>query len=197
MIIKFDGKHPRIGKDVFIAPTAVLIGDVEVGDGTSIWFGAVLRGDYGPIRIGRNCSIQDNCVIHSGLDFETVFGDNVTVGHNVTAEGCIVGDNSLIGSGAVVLPYTTFGPHTVVAANSTVLERSEFPANVLIAGSPAKVKRELSGRSQEWPKFAVDHYVELQARYRAQGIDWIDYQQEEELRNIHTGRVINDNTTAD
>jgi len=118
MIIKFDGKHPRIGKDVFIAPTAVLIGDVEVGDGTSIWFGA-------------------------------------------------------IGSGAVVLPYTTFGPHTVVAANSTVLERSEFPANVLIAGSPAKVKRELSGRSQEWPKFAVDHYVELQARYRAQGIDSI------------------------
>ena len=146
MLIEFDGKMPSIGKDVFIAPTAVLIGDVEIGDGTSIWFGAVLRGDYGYIRVGRNCSLQDNCVIHAGDDAPTILGDNVTVGHNVTAEGCRVGDSSLIGSGSVILPYTVFGASTLIAANSTVLESQEFPGSVLIAGSPASVKRELSDR---------------------------------------------------
>lgn len=171
MLIEFEGKTPRLGKDVFIAPTAVLIGDVEVGDGTSIWFGAVLRGDYGPIRIGRNCSIQDNSVLHSGEDYVTLIGDNVTVGHNVTAEGCTVGNNSLLGAGSVILPYTTFGESTLVAANSTVLEKSEFPNAVLIAGSPAKVKRELTGRALDWTQFAIDDYIKMQARYRAQGID--------------------------
>ncbi|MEM7539543.1 MAG: gamma carbonic anhydrase family protein [Chloroflexota bacterium] len=171
MLIEFDSKKPRIGNNVFIAPTAVLIGDVEIGDDTSIWFGAVLRGDYGPIRVGRNCSIQDNCVLHSGYDVVTRIGDNVTVGHNVTAEGCDVGNNALLGSGSVVLPYTMIGEHTVIAANSTVLEHSEFPANVLVAGSPAKVKRELTGRALEWPQFAIDSYTKLQARYREQGID--------------------------
>ena len=177
MLIEFDGKMPRLGKNVFIAPTAVLIGDVEVGDGTSIWFGAVLRADFGPIRIGRNCSIQDNTVLHSDNDFPTIIGDNVTIGHNVTAEGCKVGDNSLLGSGSVILPFTTFGERTLVAANSTVLENSEFPPNVLLAGSPAKVKRDLTGRALDWTQFAIEDYTKLQARYRAQNIDkLISYQ---------------------
>ncbi|MDX1416611.1 MAG: gamma carbonic anhydrase family protein [Candidatus Promineifilaceae bacterium] len=171
MLIEFDGKRPRIGKDVFIAPTAVLVGDVQVGDGTSIWFGAVLRADFGPIQIGRSCSIQDNTVIHSDSDFPTVIGDYVTIGHNVTAEGCRVGDHSLVGSGSVVLPFTTFGQRTLVAANSTVLERSEFPPDVLLAGSPAQIKRSLTGRALDWTRFAIDDYTELQARYRAQKID--------------------------
>ena len=177
MIIEFDGKKPRIGKNVFIAPTAVLIGDVEIGGGTSIWFGAVLRGDFGPITIGQNCSIQDNCVIHSGEDHPTKIGNNVTIGHNVTAEGCVVGDNVLIGSGSVVLPYTTIREKTLIAANSTVLERSDFPAGVLVAGSPAKVKRELIGRALDWTQFAIDDYTKMQARYRAQGIGVVERNQ--------------------
>jgi carbonic anhydrase/acetyltransferase-like protein (isoleucine patch superfamily) len=171
MLIEFEGKRPRIGKDVFIAPTAVLIGDVEVGDGSSIWFGVVLRADFGPIRIGRNCSIQDNSVLHAGTDCPTIIGDNVTVGHNVTAEGCHVGDNSLIGSGSVILLYTIFGERTMVAANSTVLEHSEYPPDVLLAGSPARIKRNLTGRALDWTQFAIDDYTKLQARYRAQNID--------------------------
>ncbi|MEM7118910.1 MAG: gamma carbonic anhydrase family protein [Chloroflexota bacterium] len=177
MIITFEGKTPKIGKDVFIAPTAVLIGDVEVGDGTSIWFGAVLRGDYGPIRIGRNCSIQDNTVLHASEDCATFIGDNVTVGHNVTAEGCRVGNRSLLGAGSVILPYTTFGEQTLVAANSTVLENSQFPDRVLIAGSPAKIKRELSGRALDWTEFSVQKYSDMQARYRAQGIGVVESKQ--------------------
>lgn len=171
MLIEFEGKRPRIGKDVFIAPTAVLIGDVEVGDGTSIWFGAVLRADFGAIRIGRNCSIQDNCVLHSTDKSPTIIGDNVTVGHNVTAEGCRVGDNSLVGSGSVILPFATVGERTLVAANSTVLENCEFPPGVLVAGSPAIIKRNLTGRALDWTQFAIDDYTKLQARYRAQNID--------------------------
>ena len=177
MLIEFEGKRPRLGKDVFIAPTAVLIGDVEVGDGSSIWFGTVLRADFGPITIGRNCSIQDNSVIHSDTDWPTVIGDNVTVGHNVTAEGCRVGANSLLGSGSVVLPFTTFGERTLLAANSTVLENSEFPPNVLVAGSPARIKRNLTGRAFDWTQFAINDYTKLQARYRAQNIEKLNIDQ--------------------
>jgi carbonic anhydrase/acetyltransferase-like protein (isoleucine patch superfamily) len=171
MLVEFEGKRPRLGKDVFIAPTAVLIGDVEVGDGTSVWFGTVLRADFGPIKIGRNCSIQDNSVLHSDSGWPTIIGDNVTIGHNVTAEACCVGNNSLLGSGSVVLPFTTIGERTLLAANSTVLENSEFPPDVLLAGSPAKIKGNLTGRALDWTQFAIDDYTKLQARYRAQNID--------------------------
>lgn len=171
MLIEFEGKRPRIGEDVFIAPTAVLIGDVEIGDGSSVWFGTVLRADFGSIRIGRNCSIQDNSVIHSDTDWPTILGDNVTVGHNVTAEGCRIGDNSLLGNGSVVLPFTTIGERTLLAANSTILEHSEFPPDVLLAGSPAKIKRNLTGRAFDWTQFATNDYTKLQERYRVQNID--------------------------
>ncbi len=174
MLIEFGGKKPRIGKNVFIAPTAVLIGDIEIGEGTSIWFGTVLRADFGPIKIGRNCSIQDNTVLHSDNDFPTIIGDNVTIGHNVTAEGCRVGDNSLLGNGSVILPFTTFGERTLVAANSTVLENSEFPPNVLLAGSPAKIKRDLTGRALDWTQFAINDYTRLQAQYREEGIGIVE-----------------------
>lgn len=171
MLITLDGKSPTIGKDVFIAPTAVLIGDVKIGDGSSVWFGAVLRADYGPITVGANCSIQDNSVIHSYAEFPTVIDDNVTIGHNVTAEGCHIKSDTLIGVGARILPYSTIGERVVVAANAVVLERSDIPSGVLVAGAPAKIKKELSGRSLEWNDFAINAYRGMQAKYRAEGID--------------------------
>lgn len=171
MIIEFEGKSPTIAEEVFIAPTAVLIGDVHVGRGTSIWFGAVLRADFGTILIGERCSVQDNSVLHSFASAPTRIGDCVTVGHNVTAEGCHIGSHSLLGMGCRVLPFATLGERVVVAANSVVLEKSEFPDGVLVAGAPAKVKKTLSGRALEWTDFAIPEYSEMQARYRAQGID--------------------------
>ena len=174
MLIEFEGKSPTIAPDVFIAPTAVLIGDVRVGRGTSIWFGAVLRADFGPIIIGERCSVQDNSVLHSFESSPTQLGDCVTVGHNVTAEGCRIGGHSLLGMGCRVLPFSSLGERVVVAANSVVLEKSEFPGGVLVAGAPATVRKTLTGRALEWTDFAISEYFDMQARYRAQGIDRLE-----------------------
>src|SRR5689334_18613114 len=103
MIFEFEGKRPQIGKGVFVAPTAVLIGDVVLGDGSSIWYGAVLRADENKIIIGRNTSVQDNAVMHTTKENPTVLGDDVTIGHGALLEGCTVESGAVIGMGAVVL----------------------------------------------------------------------------------------------
>ncbi len=171
LIIPLGGKTPKIGQDVFLAPTAVLIGDVEVGDGTSVWFGCVLRGDFGAIRVGRNCTLQDNAVIHSAEDADTVLGDQVTLGHGAVIEGCTIGDQTLIGIGAAVLPYSEIGTGSLIAAGSVVLEKSRVPDHVLVTGTPGKVKGPLEGRARDWTGFAPRDYLKMQARYRAEGID--------------------------
>ena len=168
MIIPFDGKKPRIGKDVFIAPTAVLIGDVEIGDGASIWFGAVLRGDFGPISIGSGSSVQDNAVIHVYAESPTIIGENVTVGHGSILEGCQIGAGSVVGMGSIVLPFARVGREVMIAAGSVVVERAEIPDRVLVAGAPATVKKELGGSALDWIGRAAVDYQQMQARYREQ-----------------------------
>ena len=173
-LIEFDGKTPRIGANVFLAPTATLIGDVTVGDNTSIWFGAVIRGDFGVITIGKNCTIQDNSMIHVSDDAPTVIGDNVTIGHGAVVEGCKIGDHSMVGNGAVVLLYVMMGERSVVAANSVVLEHTQIPPLSLFTGAPAKFKKTLEGRALDWTDFAPKNYLWIQAKYRAQGIDKLE-----------------------
>lgn len=170
MLLPFEGKTPRIGKDVFIAPTAVLIGDVEIGDNTSIWFNTVIRGDFGPIRIGAGCSIQDNATIHVSEDLPTIIGEGVTVGHNSVLEGCEIGDDTVIGMQATILSQVKVGRRVMVAAGSVLVERFEAPDDVLVAGVPAAVKKELGGASLAWIARASSDYQALQARYRIQGI---------------------------
>jgi len=170
MLLEFEGKRPRIGKDVFIAPTAVLIGDLEVGDNTSIWFNAVIRADFGPVRIGAGCSIQDNVTIHVFANSPTIIGDGVTVGHNSVLEGCQIGDGAVIGMQATILPYVKVGRRVMVAAGSVLAERFEAPDEVLVAGVPAEIKKTLSGASLAWIDRASADYQALQARYRTQGI---------------------------
>ena len=150
MIIELDGKTPQVAEDAFIAPTAVLIGDVTVAAGASIWFGAVLRGDNSAIVIGAGSNVQDNCVIHCADDLPTIVGENVTVGHMAMLEGCVIGDGSLIGMGAIVLQRAQVGAGSLVAAGAVVGEGVEIPAGVLAAGVPARVKKELAGESQRW-----------------------------------------------
>jgi carbonic anhydrase/acetyltransferase-like protein (isoleucine patch superfamily) len=171
MIIEFDGKKPQIGRDVFIAPTAVLIGDVTVGDNSSIWFNAVLRGDFGPITVGAGCSIQDNVTIHVFDTSPTVIHDNVTVGHGSVLEGCTIGRGTVVGMNATVLPFAVVGEQVMIAAGSVVAERMTIPDRVLVAGVPAQVKKELSGAALSWIGRASADYQQLQARYRAQNID--------------------------
>ncbi len=170
LLLEFNGKRPRVAEGVFLAPTAVLIGDVVVEAGTSIWFGAVLRGDFGSIVVGPGCSIQDNAVIHSMEERPTVIGAQVTVGHCAVLEGCQVGDGTIVGMNAVVLPRATVGAEVVVAAGSVVAEGETVPDRVLVAGVPAQVKKELSGRALDWVRRAPREYREISRQYLRLGI---------------------------
>ncbi len=173
LLIEYKGKRPQVADDVFLAPTAVLIGDVRVAAGASIWFGAVLRGDFGMIVVGPGTNVQDNAVIHVGENWPTVLGANVTVGHGAVLEGCTIGDGALIGMNATVLPRAVIGGEAVVAAGSVVGEGAEVPARTLAAGAPARIKKELSGSALEWVRIAPGDYHRKAREYRAQGIDQI------------------------
>ena len=140
--------RPTIGRDVFIAPTAVLIGDVRVGDRANIWFGAVLRGDFSYIEIGEGSSIQDNTVIHCADELPTIVGRDVTVGH-----GSILCQRSRLGAGGMT------------AAGSVLSERSEVSAGMLAAGVPAREKKELSDSAKGWTEHAAAEYQQLRERY--------------------------------
>jgi carbonic anhydrase/acetyltransferase-like protein (isoleucine patch superfamily) len=158
--------HPT----AFVAPTAVLIGDVEVGPDSSIWFGAVLRGDdpdHG-IRIGARTSIQDNCVLHVSARGPTVVGDDVTIGHGAVFESCEIRRGALVGMNAVILQDAVIGEESLVAALSVVPAGMQVPPRVLVAGAPARIRKELDGESAEWVRHSASHYVELGRSYRVE-----------------------------
>ena len=161
MIIEYKGKKPVIGNNVFIAPTAVIIGDVTLEDNASVWFGAVLRGDMAPITVGENANIQDNCTLHVDYDTPVVIGDNVTVGHNAVVHGCTVEDHSLIGIGATVLNNARIGKGAVVAAGSVVREGQVVEPWTLVAGIPAKLKKMLEELSPGEIRLPVKNYLAL------------------------------------
>jgi carbonic anhydrase/acetyltransferase-like protein (isoleucine patch superfamily) len=164
-LVELSGKRPQVAADVFIAPTAVLIGDVTIEPGASVWFGAVLRGDFGRIVIGAGSCIQDNAVIHSSEELPTLVGSDVTIGHLAMLEGCVVEDRALIGIASVVLQAARVGRAAMVAAGSVVREGSEIPPEVLAAGIPATVRKPLSGSSKSWVETAAREYRDMARRY--------------------------------
>lgn len=171
-LITFNGRSPRVHASAFVAPTAVLIGDVEVGAESSIWFGAVLRGDdpeHG-IRIGERTSIQDNCVLHVSARGPTIVGDDATIGHGAIFESCEIGRGALVGMNAVILQGAVIGDEALVAAGSVVPAGLQVPPRMLVAGVPATLRKELAGESARWVQESAHHYVELGRSYRAQGI---------------------------
>lgn len=170
MIIEYRGRVPKIDPSAFVAPTAVLIGNVEIGPESSIWFGAVLRGDNGPIRIGARTSIQDNAVVHVSEHGQTIVEDDVTVGHCAVMEDCHIKSRALIGSNAVVLGGATVGSGSLIAAGSVVGERAEIPDGMLAAGAPAKVKKPIEGEAETWIEISAGEYVRLSRSYLAAGI---------------------------
>jgi carbonic anhydrase/acetyltransferase-like protein (isoleucine patch superfamily) len=171
MIIEYEGKRPRIGQDVFIAPTAVIIGDVEIGDGASVWYGVVLRGDEGRIVIGRGSNVQDNAVIHTTPKIPTIVKEDVTIGHGALLEGCTVEDGAVVGMGAVVLHAAVIGQQAMVAAGSVVTQGAIIPPRTLAAGSPAVVKKELSGAALASVEISAKVYHELSTSYLKQRLD--------------------------
>lgn len=164
-LIELDGIRPTVGEDVYLAPTAVLIGNVHVGDRSSVWFGTVLRGDISRIEIGPRCSIQDTAVIHCAIELPTIIGEAVTIGHGALLEGCVIEDHAVVGMGAVVLQHARVGRGAVVGAGGVVPERAEVAAGVLAAGVPVVEKKKLSGSAARWAQMATEDYQELRQRY--------------------------------
>jgi carbonic anhydrase/acetyltransferase-like protein (isoleucine patch superfamily) len=166
MIMSFKGKSPKISGTAFIADSADVIGDVEVGDFSSVWFNAVLRGDRNKIRIGNRTSIQDNVVIHVDPVNGVQVGDDVSVGHGAVLHGCRIGSNVVIGMNSTVLNGAEIGENSIVGANALVPEGKKFPENSLIIGVPGKVKREIEEAEIEAIAENAAEYVELVMEYR-------------------------------
>jgi len=166
MIIEYKGHRPKISPKAFVAPTAVIIGDVTIGDEASIWFGAVLRSDQNenPIVVGARTSVQDNCVIHSG-EAPTIIEEDVTVGHAAVMEGCVIRRAAIIGMNVTVLDNAEIGEESLIAAGSVVVPHTKIPPRVLAAGSPAKVKKELGGDALHWIQMGSSTYVNLCRNY--------------------------------
>src|SRR5687768_15415309 len=168
MISSFNGKEPRVHEAAFVAGDAIVIGDVEIGDQASIWFGSILRGDVNYIRIGDRTNIQDGTVVHvSSGTHPTILENDITVGHRVTLHGCYVETGCLIGIGAILLDGVRVGRNSLVAAGSLLTPGSVIPPRSMVMGSPAKVKRELTDEEIASIGRNVANYVELSARYKA------------------------------
>lgn len=165
MIISFNGKKPTISKDAFIAETAVIIGDVTIEEGASIWFGAVLRGDIASIVISANSNIQDNTVIHVDEGKPCFIGKFVTVGHNAIIHSATIEDNTLIGMGATILSGSHVKCNSIIGANALVPENSIIDERSLAVGIPAKTVRKIDDKQIESIKLNAIHYVELSKKY--------------------------------
>lgn len=165
-IYELDGIAPQTADSAWVADSAQVMGNVVLGEGSSVWFGAVLRGDNDPITIGRGTNIQDGSVLHSDHGFPTTLGENVTVGHQVMLHGCTIGDESLIGIGATVLNGAKIGKNCLVGAGSLVTEGKEFPDGSMILGSPAKVVKSLSPEQIEGLRRSALSYTANAERFR-------------------------------
>ena len=166
MIKPFNNVHPRIHETAYVADDAVVIGDVEIGENASLWFGSVLRGDVNYIRIGARTNIQDGTIIHvSSKTHSTVLEEEITVGHRVTLHGCHVERGCLIGIGAILLDGVRVGRNSLVGAGSLLTPGTQIPAGSLVLGSPAKVKRELTADELAGLERSWRNYVELKKHY--------------------------------
>jgi len=163
---QLDDLRPQLDASCFIAPGATIIGDVQMGADSSLWYNSILRGDVYPIRIGRRTNIQDLCVGHvtSGTH-ALIVGDEVTVGHRVVLHGCTVEDRALIGIGAIVMDGAHIGEEALIAAGSVVTPNTKIPSGTLAMGAPARVKRELTQEEREAFVVSAEHYVQLAKRH--------------------------------
>ncbi|MDK0518205.1 gamma carbonic anhydrase family protein [Streptomyces sp. ML-6] len=166
LVTGMGGKDPDIDADAFTAPTSVVIGEVTMAAGSSVWYQAVLRADCGPIVIGADSNIQDNCSVHVDPGFPVTVGERVSVGHNAVLHGCTVEDDVLVGMGATVLNGAHIGAGSLIAAQALVPQGMRVPPGSLVAGVPAKVKRELTEEELEGIKFNAVGYVELARAHR-------------------------------
>ncbi|MEU6245553.1 gamma carbonic anhydrase family protein [Streptomyces sp. NPDC047024] len=167
LIVGIGGKEPKIDPDAFVAPMASVIGDVTLGAGASVWYGAVVRGDAERIAVGADANVQDNVTLHADPGFPLTVGERVSIGHNAVVHGATVEDDCLIGMGATVLNGAVIGAGSLVAAQALVPQGMVVPPGSLVAGVPAKVKRALSEEEREGVTLNGTLYVELAKAHRA------------------------------
>ncbi len=173
MIMNFKNLKPNIASSAFIAHSADIIGDVEIGEDSSIWFGTIIRGDMHYVKIGKRVSIQDLSMVHithykkadKSDGSPTIIGDDVTIGHKVMLHGCTIEDGCLIGMGAIILDDAVIGKESIVGAGSLVTKKKHFPPRSLILGNPAKVVRSLSDEEVEKLYYSSQNYVKLKNAY--------------------------------
>ena len=166
-LFSFDGREPQVDPGAWIAPTATLVGDVKVEDGASVWYGAVLRGDLGPVLVRRGANVQDGSVLHGGHDPVTEIGAGATVGHLCVVHGATIGAEALIGNGATVLDGARIGSRALIAAGCTVPPGMEIPDGMMAAGVPARITGELSTGAKLWVDTNPGIYQELARRHAA------------------------------
>jgi len=166
LIMPYRGKHPSIHESAFVAPGAVIVGDVTLGDASSVWFACVVRGDVHWIRIGARSNVQDGSVIHVTREkAPTLIGDDVTIAHSCTVHGCTIGDRVLVGMGATILDGARVGDEAIVGAGCLVPPGFEVPPGTLVTGVPAKVRRELSGEERAHNSWYSDNYVQYRLNF--------------------------------
>jgi carbonic anhydrase/acetyltransferase-like protein (isoleucine patch superfamily) len=166
LITGIGGREPRVAESAFVAPTATVIGDVALGAGASVWYGAVVRGDVERITVGAHSNVQDNCTLHADPGFPVGVGERVSIGHNAVVHGATVEDDCLIGMGATVLNGAVIGAGSLVAAQALVPQGMQVPPGSLVAGVPAKVRRELTEEERQGITLNGTMYAELAAAHR-------------------------------
>lgn len=168
MIRSINGKTPKIAASAFISEAAYVVGDVEIGDGSGVWPGAVIRADFAPIKIGQNTHIEDNCVLHTGQGL--IIGDNVHMGHGVIVHCHKIGNNVLLGNNATILDGSEIGSFCVISAGSVVAPRTNIPDHSFVIGNPAQIVGKPTPEQLKWTTSGTDAYVALAKEYKKQGL---------------------------
>jgi carbonic anhydrase/acetyltransferase-like protein (isoleucine patch superfamily) len=175
MIRSLNGKTPKIAGSAFVSEAAYIVGDVEIGENSSVWPGAVLRADIGKIRVGKNAVIEDNCVIHSGSPTlppvaDATIGDNVIIGHGAVSNGRMIGNNVIIGMNATILHDVEIGDNSIIAAGCVVREKMKVPGNSFVTGVPGKIRGNIAAEQLWWSENSPSIYQELAQQYKNQGL---------------------------
>ncbi len=175
MIRSFNGKTPKIADSAFVSEAAYVIGDVEIGENSSVWPGAVIRADLGKITIGKNVVIEDNCVVHSGTPSlpciaDVTIGDNVIFGHGAISNAIKIGNNVIVGINSTALHDVDIGDYSIIAAGCIVTEKMKVPEKSFVVGVPAKIKREIASKQLWWSQNSPNVYRELARQYKREGL---------------------------
>src|SRR3989441_8027929 len=168
-LYQLGSKKPKVHPTSIVAPNASIIGDVVIGPQTSIWPGAVLRGDYGKIRVGANCSLQDNVVVHCSSENAGIVGNGVTVAHSAIVHACRIGDECLVGAGAIIFDGATIGTHSIIGIGSVVLEGRTIPSRSIAVGAPARVMRKATAKDIMMIRESYRAYVKMAQKYASTG----------------------------